>query len=328
METSTSQAGEIFVIKVVGAVTDPDVPDLVGAIQTVLNTGGLNLVLDFEAATSLCPAALAGLLELGRKVAGGGGGLVLAGGRAGLYGDFAAALEADPQIRLAESRGHGMSMLLDRISVRGELLRYVQGALETSYATLARPEQAVACRFVKNIQNFLVFALTPPYDGGLQKGMRLRFRLGGCGDEGLHTVSFDAQIYRFASLKDGTPCLMVKVPDILEVQEDRREDPRVRVQLRCSFYERNRPERKGYGQLVDISENGCSLVSTNFPYPEGQLVVIEPEFRNFKLIEPLQVVVVYLGREGGQARAGLRFEYVNPQDRAQISRMILFASKA
>jgi hypothetical protein len=219
-----------------------------------------------------------------------------------------------------------MSILLNRLSVRGELLTYIRQALATPYLA---PHSATptTCRFLKNLQNFLVYALEPPYDGNLARGMELRFTMTGCGEEGTKTVSFDASINRFATLPDGTPCLMVKVPDLLEIEEDRREDPRIRVNFRATVYDRLRPERKSYGTVCDLSAEGLSFRVPSFSHQEGQLIMVEPDFRRFKLREPICLEIIYISREGGEVLVGGRFESISSGDQLEINNMIMDTSK-
>lgn len=327
MEVSTSQAGEIHVVQVVGDVTPADVMPLAQEIQRVLNAKGLNIVLDLERVGPMCAAAVDAVRELARKLGGVGGALVLAGAAPEDFGGRHEVLRADPNVILADSRGHGMSLLLNRISVRGELLGYIRDSLATTYTTPMNPQQPVVCRFVKHLQNFLVYALEPPYDGSLQRGMTLRFTMTGCGEDGTRTVSYDGLIYKFATLKDQTPCLVIKVPDLLEIEEDRREDPRIQVQLQVQFYERNSPDRRGYGTVTDLSENGMSFQTNAFNFREGQLISVEPDFKRFKLKEPIQLEVVHLSHVPGGIKVGGRFDYVNSADQQAISRMVLDTSK-
>jgi hypothetical protein len=327
LEVSTSQAGEIHVVQVIGDVTPADVMPLAQEIQGVLNAKGLNIVLDLERVGPMCDAAVGAVQELARKLGGVGGALVLAGADSGDFGDHFATLKADPNLILADSRGHGMSLLLNRISVRGELLGYIRDSLATTYVSPTSPQQPVVCRFVKHLQNFLVYALEPPYDGSLQRGMTLRFTMTGCGEDGTRTVSYDGLIYKFATLKDQTPCLVIKVPDLLEVEEDRREDPRIQVQYQMQFYAKVSPDRRSYGTVVDISENGLSFTANASDLREGQLVMVVPDFKRFKLKEPIQLEVTYIATQGGVVKIGGRFDYINAQDQNAISRMVLDTSK-
>lgn len=327
MEISTSQAGEIHVVQVVGDVTPGDVMPLAQEIQKVLNAKGLNIVLDLERGGPLCGAAVDAVRELARKLSGVGGALVLAGGAAEHFGGQHEALRADPNLILADSRGHGMSLLLNRISVRGELLGYIRDSLATMYTSPANPDTPVVCRFVKHLQNFLVYALEPPYDGSLQRGMTLRFTMTGCGEDGTRTVSYDGLIYKFATLKDSTPCLMIKVPDLLEIEEDRREDPRIQVQIQVQFYEKASPDRRGYGTVTDLSENGLRFTTNAFSFREGQLVMVEPEFKRFKLKEPIRLEVLHIRQESGGFQVGGRFDFINSADQQSISRLVLDTSK-
>ena len=327
MEVSTSQAGEIHVVQVVGDVTPADVLPLAQEIQKVLNDKGLNIVLDLERVGPMCGAAVDAVRELARKLGGVGGALVLAGASPEDFGGQHANLKGDPNVILADSRGHGMSLLLNRISVRGELLGYIRDSLATTYTSPSGPEQPVVCRFVKHLQNFLVYALEPPYDGSLKRGMTLRFTMTGCGEEGTQTVSYDGLIYKFATLKDQTPCLVIKVPDLLEVEEDRREDPRIQVQIQVQFYDKASPDRRGYGTVTDLSENGLKFTTNAFNFREGQLVMVEPDFKRFKLKEPIQVEVLHISHEGGGMKIGGRFDFINSADQQQISRMVLDTSK-
>lgn len=326
MEIATSQAGEIHVVTIRGEVQAQDVVPLASAIQGVLNAHGLNLVLDLEGTSRICQAALAAIRELSRKLGNAGGALVLAGIDVALLGDGLPQWKADPNVILAESRGLGMSILLNRLSVRGELLGYIREALATTYWAPHSP-QPVTCRFLKNLQNFLVYALEPPYDGSLARGMSLRFTMTGCGEDCTKTVSFDGRIYRFATLADGTPCLMVKVPDLLEIEEDRREDPRIKVAFQLAVYDKNHPERKTYGTMCDLSAEGMSFRVPTLSQQEGQLLMVEPDFRRFKLREPISLELVYVRREGGEVLAGGRFVHINSGDHLMIQNMILDTSK-
>lgn len=327
MEVSASQAGEIHVVQVIGDVTPADVMPLAQAIQSVLNAKGLNIVLDLERVGPMCDAAVGAIRELARKLGGVGGALVLAGADSEDFGGHFEALKADPNLIMADSRGHGMSLLLNRISVRGELLGYIRDSLATTYTSPANPDVPVVCRFVKHLQNFLVYALEPPYDGTLKRGMSLRFTMSGCGEEGTQTVSYDGLIYKFATLKDQTPCLVIKVPDLLEIEEDRREDPRIQVQFQLQFYDRASPDRRGYGTVTDLSENGLSFTTNAFNHREGQLVVVEPDFKRFKLKEPIQLEIVYVANQAGTFKVGGRFDHINGSDQEAVSRMVLDTSK-
>ena len=326
MELSSSRAGEIHVVTIQGDVGAADVLPLAGAIQEILNQRGLNLVLDLERLGTLCESGLGAIRELARKLGRSGGALVLAGAPQGAFGAHLPLLKAERDLIFAESRGHGMSLLLNRISVRGELLGYIRQALATSYQAPGAPTPVI-CRFEKNLQNFLIFALEPPYDGTLTKGMVLRFVLTGCGDEGTKTVSFDGRINQFATLKDSTPCLVVQVPDLLEIEEDRREDPRIQVNFQLAYFLREAPERKSYGTMRDLSIEGLSFRTPAFPYQAGQLILLEPDFRRFKLNEPIQLEVVHVAYEGGEVLVGGHFTYINSSDQHRINTMVLDTSK-
>lgn len=327
MEIKTSQAGEIHVIKIRGKIPGASVPALVQAVQAVLNEKGLNLVLDLEDCEGIGATAFKAMVELARKLGRVGGALVLAGAKDGLFGSGLDHLKADPDVILASSRGEGMSLLLTRLSVRGELLGFIRSALSTMYVSPTAPDVPVICSFVKHLQNFLVYSLEPPYDGTLQRGMTLRFTMHGCGEEGTKTVSFDGQIHRFASLKDGTPCLMVKVPDLLEISEDRREEPRLRVRFSCAYNPKGAAHKKKYGTLHDISATGLSMTAPSFSHTVGQVIEVVPDFQKWKLQEPLQVEVLHVAHDGGETKVGGTFVYVNPTDLARIEQLILESSK-
>ncbi len=327
MEIETTKAGEMYVLALKGDVAGTDVPGFAAAVQKILNAKGMNLVLDLERCASLCQTMVAAFGELGSKLARAGGALVLAGGKPELLGAHAARLKAGGEVVVAESRGLGMALLMNRISVRGQLLGFIRQALSTVYVSPHQPGQPVTCRFVKHLQNFLVYALEPPYDGTLRRGMSLRFTMQGCGEDGTRTVSFDGTINRFGTLQDGSPCLVVKVPDLLEIEEDRREDPRVKVRFQCTWYPKAAPHQIGYGTMEDISSEGASLRATSFPYQVGQLVMLEPDFRNWKLLEPIHLEVVHLRHDAGEVLVGGRFVYVNPGDQARIDQFILETSK-
>lgn len=326
MQLATSQAGEIHIVRIEGDVGASDVVPLASAIQAILNSRGLNLVLDMERTGTLCEAAVGAIRELARKLGASGGALVLAGAGDQTLGNHLESFKANPDVIVAENRGLGMSILLNRLSVRGELLGYIREALATTYLAPHSP-QPVTCRFLKNLQNFLVYALEPPYDGTLARGMTLRFTMTGCGQECTKTVSFDGKIYRFAALKDGTPCLMVKVPDLLEIEEDRREDPRIKVAYQVTVYDRNHPERKSYGTMCDLSAEGLSFRVPTLNHQVGQLIMVEPDFRRFKLREPISLEIVYVNREGGEVVVGGHFQHINPGDQLQINNLILDTSK-
>lgn len=325
MELEATKAGEMHIVRVMGDVTGADVPAFAAQVQEILNQKGLNLVIDLESAGDLCDTVKAAFTELAAKLGKAGGALVVAGTPPSIQ-DILPTLKANPDVITAESRGLGMSILLNRISVRGQLLGFIRQALSTVYQGDHQP-QPVTCRFVKHLQNFLVYALEPPYDGTLRKGMSLRFTMNGCGDEGTQTVSFDGLIYRFGTLKDGTPCLIVKVPDLLEISEDRREDPRLKVRIQVSFYLKETPERKGYGVIEDLSAEGALMRTSSFQYREGQLLQLEPEFRNHRLQEPIQYLVLHTRHEEGDVLVGGRFERIAGRDQDFIHQLILETSK-
>lgn len=327
MEIQVSKAGEIDVLAIRGDVAGTDVPELAGRIQEILNAQGLCLVLDLERVGVLCPAALAAFGELATKLGRAGGTLALGGATPQNLGEFHAALKANPDVVVAESRGLALSVLLNRLSVRGQLLGFIREALATTYVAPHAPHSPVTCRFVKHMQNFLVYALEPPYDGSLAKGMTLRFTMTGCGEKGTQTVSFDGLLYRFGTLKDGAPCLIVKVPDLLEIVEDRREDPRIRVRFQATWWEKGRPHQKGYATLEDLSIGGGAFRTGAFPYKAGAMVMLEPDFRNWKLTEPIGFEIAYVRADGGDTLVGGRFIQINANDKRRIDNMILESSK-
>ena len=55
-------------------------------------------------------------------------------------------------------------------------------------------------------------------------------------EEEAKIVTFDAEVYKFAIMKGRKiPCLVIRVPDLLDVQ-DKRRDPRLEAELRMSFW--------------------------------------------------------------------------------------------
>lgn len=322
----TSKAGEIYIIKLKGNLSAAQIQVFAGAVQEVLNAQGMNLVLDLEDCQGVGSTATAGIRELGVKLARSGGALMVAGASPELFEGPLGKLKGLGEMTFSESRGMAMSQLLNRLSVRGELLTYIRQSLAVTYLA-PHDAQPVACTFLKNLQNFLVFALEPPFDGGLKRGMVLRFTLTGCGEEGTQTIGFDAQIYQFGQAQDGTPCLIVKVPDLLEISEDRRQDPRVPVRFRLSYYAKTTPDRKSYGTMVDLSIEGASFTTTAFDFREGQAVMIEPEFRTFKLQDAIELEVLHVRHQGGEILVGGKFLRIAGHDQERIGQYILNTSK-
>ncbi len=279
-DIETKQSSEIHTLMFTGTLTGADLQAFASSIIAPFRQGGSSVIIDLDKITEIAESVVAYLYKLNDELLGRGAGLVIVRPQ----GDIPSRApdgEHKNNLHIEQNRHIALGELMTVLNVKLDLLEKIQKTERLVYTVPEQPDSpAYSGTFVRNIQNFLVIDPGDDYDRNLRKGVKLRFTFEM--EEEAKVVTFDAEVYKFAILKGRKiPCLVIRVPDLLDVQ-DKRRDPRLEAELRISFWGVRGDRTPRPGMVTNISASGFQFRCSRCDHSIGAEILVEIDFKVFK----------------------------------------------
>lgn len=311
-KAETIRNDRVKIVELAGAATGEDVEALRAAVYAPFAESWGPLILQAEGLVELAPECMAELSTLAETLEAQGADLVVVSTQAALF----------PGLKVVENRHLALGDMVSRLSVKDDLLAWIEKAQSISLVPLASeaPEEDLITYF-RDLQFLLLFTYPEGTNQVLEPGARIKVTLHLDPDAEATDAAFEAEVARFAYLQDGQlPCVVLHVPSAIERIERSASLSGMAIDLQCTYSDpqamRATPR---YGKIQALSTTSCTFTCRAIEQREGQVIALDIDFRTFRLQTPLKAEIQRLDYHQDGMLVTVEFGRMSAYDESRIA---------